>query len=428
MFRLFRRRGKEKSDVKEKEEKPIDEPISPPVASQDNETLESEPETSELVEVTPEIPFEEKFEGIIKLPPEYLIEEKKSPLGLLSPPLYIESIIYNDIDSYLDFISPELFMELSKEQEAEYTLVPKKVLPPITLEEKIEGALFSIGRPIHADELIEFLQEESPIVKRAIRKASRQRKKSSPIVIEEISKDRWVLQLNPLYHEFFELQVPKLFLGEDIRRILTEIAYRQPISLGLVKKIVKGIGPLRINEICKELEEREYIIGESRARSIVYTTTPKFAHDFGFDNESRRLKLQMLWRLRRLMGDWDTEEEEEEEEEEQEATTAVEEEEEEESEGDVPDEIETEELTPTEKEIELTPTVAEVIPEDEDSSFEEGRAFITEKKEEFIQSTDEVEDVKTQPDSQEEDQNLFQDNLAENSDQSINEVEFEDEE
>ena len=95
------------------------------------------------------------------------------------------------------------------------------------------------------------------------------------------------------------------------RRIVTEIAYRQPISIAMIKKIVKGIGPIKITEICQYLEKTGYVVSEKKARSLVYTTLPKFANDFGFDDESRRLKLQMLWRLKRLMGDYDAEKEEE---------------------------------------------------------------------------------------------------------------------
>jgi hypothetical protein len=102
-------------------------------------------------------------------------------------------------------------------------------------------------------------------------------------------------------------------MSDEERRILTEISYRQPISLAMVKKIVRKIGPIKITEICQNLEKRGYIVGEKRARSLVYTSTSKFAQDFGFDDESRRLKLQMLWRLKRLMGDYEAEEEEVEE-------------------------------------------------------------------------------------------------------------------
>ena len=230
-------------------------------------------------------------------------------LRLVSIPS-IKSIVESET-TVQGFISPEILVHSKVEEEAFIESYKSTELTPITLEERIEGAMFSVGRPIHTSELIENLQEDSSHLKRTLRKVSRSRTRTSPIILHEISKDRWVLQLNPIYHDFFYSLSPKLFMTDDKRRIITEIAYRQPISLAMVKKIVKKIGPFRINEICKKLEQEGYIISEKRARSIVYTSTPKFAQDFGFDDESRRLKLQMLWRLKRLMGDYEAEEEEE---------------------------------------------------------------------------------------------------------------------
>jgi len=308
MFRFFRR-GKKEKPVKEKKEE-----VPPP------DIIDSKP-ISEDQSILPEykiseITFEEKFKNMSKflsetLPDDSLIEE---PIISFSPLIPLIEKIYDREDSVHSFISPQVLVEKKDEPSIDNLSVfySKEGLPSITLEEKLEGALFSIGRPIHTDELIEALEGDSPVIKRAIRKIYRKRRKSSPIILTEISKDRWVLQLNPIYYEFFASYLPERFMEEPERRILTEIAYRQPISVAMVKKIVKEIGPMTINQLCESLEQRGYIVGEERARSLVYTTTPKFAKDFGFDNESRRLKLQMLWRLRRLMGGYYDDEEEEE--------------------------------------------------------------------------------------------------------------------
>ncbi len=312
MFRLFRRGKKDKK--KEKAEPKV---VELPSATELSEPSSEDSPVQEMAAfATSETPFEERFAGIPGMIVEEIPEEIKTPEIIHGFLPFVENVVETEV-SFNSFISPELLKLSETDQTASDSAVFRPVtaeLPPITLEERIEGALFSVGRPIHTDELIESLQEESPLVKRTIRKLSRLRKKTSPIVIDEISKDRWVLQLNPVYHEFFQLLSPKQFMTVEERRILTEIAYRQPISLAMIKKIVRKIGPIKITEICRHLEAQEYIVGEKRARSMVYTSTPKFAHDFGFDNESRRLKLQMLWRLRRLMGDYEVEEDEEEQE------------------------------------------------------------------------------------------------------------------
>ncbi len=325
MHRLFRRKKKEKK------EDPID--VEKPQEVYTESTLPEEI-TSEIGIEEPVIfekkekPFEEKFVEYTRVIAEPLVESEQEVIEKHEMYPAIESIFYQN-DSVFGFISPKIFskeqLSTVQETDAPYPILHEE-LPPVSLEERIEGALFSVGRPIHANEIIENFAEESPTIKRAIRKLSRKRKRTSAIVIEEISKDRWVMELNPLFHEFFQSLEPELFLLPDERRIVTEIAYRQPISLALVKKLVTGIGPIKIAEICNKLEELGFITSEKRARSILYTSTSKFAKSFGFDFESRRLKLQMLWRLKRLMGDYEEEPEdlEEEEDEEQDKEEVIE--------------------------------------------------------------------------------------------------------
>ena len=327
MFRLFRRRKKDKKKEKSVKEK-IESEIA--IALQTPEIPEVTPENAQPQVIedfsTTETPFEERFASIPKVITEPIPEEPEILEPIVDFLPFAKTIVETEV-SINGFISPELLKSQPHTSELATSTVSSTEAEhvPITLEERIEGALFSVGRPIHTTELIESLQEESPLVKRTLRKVARSRKHTSPIVIEEISKDRWVLQLNPIYHEFFQSLAPERFMTPDERRIITEIAYRQPISLAMVKKIVRKIGPVKITEICRNLEAKGYIVGEKRARSLVYTSTPKFAHDFGFDNESRRLKLQMLWRLKRLMGDYEVEEEDLEEEIEEETEVAAEE-------------------------------------------------------------------------------------------------------
>lgn len=312
MFRLFRRKKKKSVEKKEdpSEITPSQAEISP-IESEDSEVPDKP-----IYEIK-EQAFEEKFAKLIHLTPEESLDESKSlePVSEILP--FIQNVL-NQNSSFSSFISPQIITSDSSEapsQELTEEYIPhRKELQPISLEERIEGALFSIGRPIHTRELIENFEEDSPTIKRALRKTSRKRRKSSAIVIEEISKERWVMQLNPIYHEFFQSISPELFLLPSERRVLTEIAYRQPISLGLLKKLITGIGPIKINEICKKLESSGFVESEKKARSLIFTSTPKFAKSFGFDDESRRLKLQMLWRLKRLMGEYDVEEEPDEEE------------------------------------------------------------------------------------------------------------------
>ncbi|MHA2224760.1 MAG: SMC-Scp complex subunit ScpB [Candidatus Hodarchaeales archaeon] len=316
MWKLFGRRKKEKKPKDTTSKEKVDANIAEsPFEDKKQSGISEETQVSEISQVSDSETSVEEKKSII---PEIIAESIPEIIEVSEPQVEFLPFVTNIIeteDTVFSFISPELLRPQTNVSNAGSvsTVSLTSGLPPITLMERVEGALFSVGRPIHTKELIENLQEESVIVKRAIRKLQRRRKRNSPILVEEISKDRWVLQLNPLYHDFFESLSPEKFMSDEERRILTEISYRQPISLAMVKKIVRKIGPIKITEICQNLEKRGYIVGEKRARSLVYTSTSKFAQDFGFDDESRRLKLQMLWRLKRLMGDYEAEEEEVEE-------------------------------------------------------------------------------------------------------------------
>jgi chromosome segregation and condensation protein ScpB len=327
MFRRFRRKKKDKKEEKVAEVKVDVEEIKTPNLETTSEKdqiheiqISEETQTTVLKEFSiPETPFEEKFAEIPQIVSEEITTEVKPSEVLVDIPPFIRAAMESEVSIH-GFVSPELLKPPSIESnlvdsETSVVTLPKVEYPPISLEERIEGALFSIGRPIHVSELIENFVEDSPTIKRSLRKLQRRRKRTSPIIVDEISKDRWVLHLNPIYSEFFSPLYPESFMEPDERRILTEICYRQPISLAMVKKMVPSMSPVKVTELCKRLEARGYITGEKRARSMVYTSNPKFAYDFGFDDESRRLKLQMLWRLKRLMGDYEPEEEEEEEEE-----------------------------------------------------------------------------------------------------------------
>jgi chromosome segregation and condensation protein ScpB len=309
MFRLFRRKKKETPEklIEKKEDKTVSDESKTSEITSEEMTDSIEP----VFEVK-ETPFEEKFGEYAKILPETLLEED---YGLVDHQRMIPLIknLVDQNDSIFSFISPQIISRHSSTASSisESYLLMQEDLPPASLEERIEGALFAVGRPIHISEIIDNFDEDSPTIKRAIRRLSRRKKRTSALIIEEISKDRWVFQLNPIFHEFFQPIVPDLFLSTSERVVLTEIAYRQPISLALVKKMVMGIGPIKVTEICNKLEESGFVVSEKRSRSLIYTSTPKFAKGFGFDNESRRLKLQMLWRLKRLMGDFEVEEPEE---------------------------------------------------------------------------------------------------------------------
>jgi len=208
MFRLFRRKKKTTVDKKEEpsEITPSQEEISPTISE------DSEVPDKPIYEIK-EQAFEEKFANLIHLTPEESLDESKllEPVSEILP--FIQNVL-NQNSSFSSFVSPQIITSDSSEAPSQKVIeeyIPhRKELQPISLEERIEGALFSIGRPIHTRELIENFEEDSPTIKRALRKTSRKRRKSSAIVIEEISKET-----AELVKAFCKAKVNFLILDKD---------------------------------------------------------------------------------------------------------------------------------------------------------------------------------------------------------------------
>ncbi|MHA2203983.1 MAG: hypothetical protein ACW991_09875, partial [Candidatus Hodarchaeales archaeon] len=163
MFRLFRRRTKDNKKEKAVEEETEPKTEFPPETVEDYQDNSHIQSTEDFT--VAEIPFEERFASIPKIITEPIPEVPDIVEPILDFLPFAETVIETEV-SISSFISPEL-LKPHPEVESDISLVSRLTeLPPVTLEERIEGAMFSVGRPIHATELIESLQEESPLVKR----------------------------------------------------------------------------------------------------------------------------------------------------------------------------------------------------------------------------------------------------------------------
>ena len=166
MFRLFRRRKKEKKDKEiERAVETISETtdggsIQPPLDTPPQDQTET---ITEMTQADKIVAFSKSItESIPEVSiPEVLPEKPDMPIIDFWPT--IKSIVETET-SIQSFISPEIFIQENKVMESTIESYKPVELIPISLEERIEGALFSVGRPIHTSELIENLQEESPLV------------------------------------------------------------------------------------------------------------------------------------------------------------------------------------------------------------------------------------------------------------------------
>lgn len=124
---------------------------------------------------------------------------------------------------------------------------------------------------------------------------------NSALEILHLTKDRWVLQLCEEFSkglfDYIDQFIPKdeMLTKEEVN-VLTEIAYRQPITSALLVKI---LGQPTVYDHIRRLEEKGFITVEKQERTNLLKTSKKFADIYGFDPELRNLKIQLVWRLKK---------------------------------------------------------------------------------------------------------------------------------
>lgn len=166
----------------------------------------------------------------------------------------------------------------------------------------VEAALFIAGRPISETELAGFFNTDRITVRWALRRLkSSLVTQNSALEVLHLTKDRWVLQLCEEFSkglfDYIDQFVPKeeMLTREEVN-VLTEIAYRQPITSAL---LVKLLGQPTIYDYIRHLEEKGFITVEKQERTNLLKTSKKFADIYGFDPELRNLKIQLVWRLKK---------------------------------------------------------------------------------------------------------------------------------
>ncbi|MHA2296748.1 MAG: SMC-Scp complex subunit ScpB [Candidatus Hodarchaeales archaeon] len=184
--------------------------------------------------------------------------------------------------------------------------VTEEKIDPEEFQEMLEGAFFAAGRPLSLDKLVEIFDPLPPSeIKRYIQAITMKLTETkSAMRLEEISKDTYVLCL---INEFEELVKPfigktkkGLFSDPLVLEVITNIAYRQPISLAMLTKIISDrVNSQDVKKIVSTLVKEDYVIAIEKGRSTQLRVTTKFLDAFGFNYDSRKMKLQLLWRLKR---------------------------------------------------------------------------------------------------------------------------------
>jgi len=170
----------------------------------------------------------------------------------------------------------------------------------------IEALLFEIGKPLKEAEIVELLYDKFKAdrlrIRWGLRKVMRALEaQNSSIQLINPTKDFWSFQLNRNLPDDFLSKIEKFipeeeFISKRETQFLTEIAYRQPVSTTEILRILGADG----YEYIRSLEAKDLIYLTKEGQSNILRTTTKFAQLFGFDPELRSLKIQLVWRLKKL--------------------------------------------------------------------------------------------------------------------------------
>ncbi|MFW9992075.1 MAG: SMC-Scp complex subunit ScpB [Candidatus Odinarchaeota archaeon] len=177
---------------------------------------------------------------------------------------------------------------------------------PMEFERLLEGAFFAAGRPLSLEKLEEIF---APIpvteIKRHIQAIDlKLTETKSAMRLEEVSKDTYVLCLVSEFEELIQPFITKtkkgLFADPKVMEVITNVAYRQPISTAMLARVMSDkVNQAETKNIITTLVTKGYINEKEKGRSTQLMVTTKFMNEFGFSHDTRKMKLQILWRLKR---------------------------------------------------------------------------------------------------------------------------------
>ena len=200
-------------------------------------------------------------------------------------------------------------------QEDEAKAKPKEVKFRRPLNQtSLEALFFASGRPLSVTRIaVEFGWEPKEVREMVRELAKKLKKLKAELQLIEVQRDRWVLHL-PLetYPPEFTSIIDNLLLDypkknihdENIRKVLTHVAFYQPVSKAKLWKTISQDNP-KDTETWLTIQKLEEILGILIQEGFVrlsgsplqYKTTRAFADEFGFDSVRLKLKQQLVKRV-----------------------------------------------------------------------------------------------------------------------------------
>ena len=205
--------------------------------------------------------------------------------------------------------------ESTTDQEGTTEEKPKKVKFRRPLNQTtLEALFFASGRPLSVTRVANEFGWEPKEVREMVRELAKKLKKiKAELQLLEVQRDRWVLHLPletypPEFTEILDdilLEYPKKSIhDENIRKVLTHIAFYQPVSKAKLWKMISQDNP-KDTESWLTIQKLEEILGiliqegfvRLSGNPLQYKTTRVFADEFGFDSVRLKLKQQLVKRV-----------------------------------------------------------------------------------------------------------------------------------
>lgn len=162
---------------------------------------------------------------------------------------------------------------------------------------RIEIALYSAGRPLSIEQLIQASGTKSKMKTLEILKTIMKKIKITfdGVEIVQLPDGSFVWQAKPEFNEIVRRYATRPVMPKATVKTLSYIAYQQPLSSKELVE-VRGSG---VYSHLKELRQLDFIESHSAGRLKIYSTTPKFRKYFGILGDNDTLKEKLFAKIRK---------------------------------------------------------------------------------------------------------------------------------
>lgn len=144
----------------------------------------------------------------------------------------------------------------------------------------LEAILFTTTRPLTVSDIKKILKIQDSSIENMLEELKKKySSEDSGITMSQIGGH--MLIVKPEYADKVSHLTPHSDLSRGLLRVLSIIAYHEPISQSDIVKVVGN----RTYEYTKELRQRGLIKAEKKSRTVLLSTTPQFEEYFGTRKE-----------------------------------------------------------------------------------------------------------------------------------------------